>query len=104
MLYFILGLFIISFLIVISVLKKSENIDIKNRAIIEKEEAHIDEEMVAHQALEKAGALPSHHHKEQTIHNENIKRKSIYYTNLLYILGYIIIVTELWYIYKALFR
>jgi len=98
-----LTLFGLSLIVIISILKRSESIYMKNRVAIEKEEAHIEEEMVIHQALERAGALPSHHHKEEKIHEENIKKKSIYYNNLLYLLGYIIIATELWYIYKALY-
>jgi hypothetical protein len=104
MLYFVVALFGFSLLIVLSVLKKSERVAIKNRAITEKEEAHIDEEMVIHQALERAGALPNHHHKEEAIRKKNSKKSSIYYQNLFYLFGYMIIFIELWLIYKNLLR
>jgi hypothetical protein len=100
MLYFTLGLFILPFLIAIYILQRNEKIAIKNRAITEKEEAHIDEEMIIHQALEHAGALPKHHHKEESIRKKNSKESSIYYKYLFYILGYMIIAIELWYIYQ----
>jgi len=99
---FIMLVFILPFILAILILKKNEELAIKNRAITEKEEAHIDEEMVIHQALERAGALPSHHHKEEEIRKKNTKEISKYYDNLFYILGYLIIAVEIWQIYLAL--
>jgi len=102
--FLIIIIFILPFILAILVLKKNERIAIKNRAITDKEDAHIDEEMIIHQALEIAGALPSHHHKEEHIHDENSKKISTYNHNLLYILGYFIIVIEIWYIYILLMK
>jgi uncharacterized membrane protein len=99
---FIILVFIMPFILAILVLRRSEKLAIKNRATTEKEEAHIDEEMVIHQALEKAGALPSHHHEEEEIHRENSKEITKYYDNLFYILGYIVIAIEIWFIYISL--
>ncbi len=96
---FIITIFIIPFILAILVLKKNEAIAIKNRVATEKEDAHIDEEMIIHQALERAGALPSHHHKEEHLHEENSKKISNYNRNLFYLLGYLIIVVEIWYLY-----
>ena len=102
MFYFILLVFILPFFIAILVLRKNERVAIGNRHKIEKEEAHIDEEMVIHQALERAGALPNHHHKEEALHKQNSKEISLYYQNLFYVLGYLIIGIEIWYIYRSI--
>jgi len=99
---FIILVFVMPFILAILVLRRNEKIAIKNRAITEKEEAHIDEEMIEHQALERAGALPNHHHREEQIHKRNTKQLSKYYDNLFYILGYTIIAIEIWFIYQSL--
>jgi hypothetical protein len=96
---FIITVFILPFLLAIAILKNRENIAIKNISLTENEEAHIDEEMIIHQALERAGALPSHHHQEKHLHKINRKKISIYNRNLLYTLGYLIIIVEIWYLY-----
>jgi len=96
---FIITVFILPFLLAIAILKNREKIAIKNISLTENEEAHIDEEMIIHQALERAGALPSHHHQEEHLHKINRKKISIYNRNLLYTLGYLIIIVEIWYLY-----
>ncbi len=101
---FIIILFGLPFILAILVLKKNEKIAIKNQATTNKEDAHIDEEMIIHQALEKAGALPSHHHKEEHLHKKNSKKISTYNHNLLYLLGYLIIVVEIWYLYLLIYK
>ena len=97
----ILILFMLSLVIIIMAMKYNEKLSAQALAKQDKEEAHIDEEMVIHQALERAGALPSHHAKEQHIVKETRKTISLYYDMLFYSIGYTIIAIELWYIYKA---
>ena len=102
MFYFILFIFILPFFIAILVLQKNEKIAIKNKYLTDKEDAHIDEEMIIHQALERAGALPSHHHKEEALHQKNSIKISTYYQNTFYVVGYSIILIEIWLIYKSI--
>jgi len=94
-------LFISPLVIAIMAMKHNEKLSAQALAKQDKEEAHIEEEMVIHQALERVGALPSHHTKEQHIVKETKKTVSLYYDILFYTIGYTIIAVELWYIYKA---
>jgi len=94
-------LFISPLVIAIMAMKHNEKLSAQALAKQDKEEAHIDEEMVIHQALERAGALPSHHSEEQHIAKETRKTISYYYDMLFYTIGYSVIVIEIWYIYKA---
>jgi len=97
----LLILFISPFIIAIIAIKHNEKLSAQALAKQDKEEAHIDEEMVIHQALERAGALPSHHAKEEHIAKENRKSLSLDYDMLFYTIGYTVIAIEIWYIYKA---
>jgi len=99
---FLFVIFTIAFLITIYILKAREREYIKNIKAINKKEQEIDEEMVIHQALERAGALPNHHHKEMQIKKENRRVIRDYYSNLLYLLGYFIIFVEIWYLYLSI--
>ena len=99
--YLLLILFISSITIAVMAIKHNEKLSAQALAKQDKKEAHIDEEMVIHQALEKVGALPSHHAKEEHVAKETKKTISLYYDILFYSIGYTIIAIELWYIYKA---
>jgi len=99
--YLLLILFISSIIIAVMAIKHNERLSTKALAKQDKKEAHIDEEMLIHQALERVGALPSHHAKEKHIAKETRKTISFYYDMLFYTIGYTIIAIELWYIYKA---
>ncbi len=96
--YIFIIIFIIPFLITIKVLQKSSRVAIETRALSQKEDKEIGEEMMIHQALERIGAMPGHQHKEESLK----KKKNIYAHNLLYLLGYSIIVVEIWYLYILL--
>ncbi len=98
--YIFIILFILPFLITIKVLQNSGKVAIETRALTDKEDKEIGEEMMIHQALERVGAMPSHHHKEEQLKRE----KSINFHNLWHLLGYSIIVVEIWYLYILLFR
>ncbi len=100
--YIFIIVFILPFLITIKVLQKSTKVAIETRVLTNKEEKEIGEEMMIHQALERIGAMPSHHHKEEHLQKENHKKVAIYTHNLLYLLGYSIIVVEIWYLYILL--
>jgi len=100
--YLLLILFISPFIIAIMAIKHNEKLSAQYLAKQDKEEAHIDEEMVIHQALERAGALPSHHAEEQHIAKETRKLISLDYDMLFYTIGYTVIAIEIWYIYKAI--
>ncbi|MCK4442267.1 MAG: hypothetical protein KAU90_09690 [Sulfurovaceae bacterium] len=100
--YLLLMLFISPFIIAIMAIKHNEKLSVKALAKQDKEEAHIDEEMVIHQALERAGALASHHAQEEQIAKEKRKLIALDYDKLFYIIGYTVIAIELWYIYKAI--
>jgi hypothetical protein len=89
-------------LIVILITKKREQADMENIKTIQKKEAKIDEEMIIHQALEKAGAMPAHHHREEKIKKQNIEIKNRYHKMLFYIIAYTIIAVEIWYLYKTI--
>ncbi len=100
--YLLLILFISPFIIAIMAIKHNEKLSAKALAKQDKEEAHIDEEMVIHQALERAGALPSHHAQEEHIAKKKRKLISLDYDKLFYTIGYTVIAIEIWYIYKAI--
>jgi hypothetical protein len=100
--YLLLILFVSPFIIAIIAIKHNEKLSAEYLAKQDKKEAHIDEEMVIHQALERAGALPSHHAQEEHIAKENRKLISLNYNMLFVTIGYTIIVVEIWYIYKAI--
>jgi len=93
---------LLMFMVILYVLKISKDNYIKNKKVVEKEESEIDEEMVIHQALERAGALPNHHHKEERIKEKNIKIQKNYYRNLFFLIGYSIIFVEIWYLYLSI--
>jgi len=102
MVILLISIIIIMFIISIYILRASEKNYISNIKKIEKSEKEIDEEMVIHQALERAGAMPAHHHKEERIKHRNEKRENRYYTNLFYLIGYSIIFVEIWYLYLSI--
>jgi|GEM_PF-3556067 len=90
------------FLVGLLVIKRREEEYQKEKIKIDREEAEIDKEMVIHQALERAGALPNHHHLEEQIKEENIRLKNIYYKNIFYLISYSIIAVEIWYLYLSI--
>ena len=68
------------------------------RASRKKDEAHLEEELMIHMALEEAGALPKHH-------GEKHKSSKFYPINLRMIfnfLGYMVIAIELFYLYHMI--
>jgi len=50
---------VLPFLTAVMVLRRGEQIAIKKRATTKREETHIDEEMVIHQALERQELYPN---------------------------------------------
>ncbi len=100
--YIFIIIFIIPFLITMKVLQKNGRVAIETKALINKEEKEIGEEMMIHQALEKIGAMPNHQHKEKSLKKKNYKKVTLYTHNLLHLLGYSIIVVEIWYLYILL--
>ena len=98
----LISIILIMFAIGIYIIKSAEESYIKNQKSIEKEEEEIDEEMIIHQALERAGALPAHQHQEEIIKQQNIKSTKSYYHNLFYLIGYSIIFVEIWYLYLSI--
>ena len=98
----LISIILIMLVVAIYILKISEESYMRDRKVIEKEEREIDEEMVIHQALERAGALPSHHHREEIVREENIDIKKSYYKTLFYLVGYSIIFVEIWYLYLSI--
>ena len=96
--YIFIIIFIIPFLITIRVLQNSGRVAIETRALTDKEDREIGEEMMIHQALERVGAMPTHHHKEESLK----KRKRLDTHYIFYLLGYSIIVVEIWYLYILL--
>jgi hypothetical protein len=72
------------------------------RAFHKKDEAHIEEELMIHTALEEAGALPNHHHHHHGDKHKNPKSHPINIIIVFNFLGYIIIAIELFYLYHMI--
>jgi len=70
---------------------------------IELENHHIAEEMVEHLILEKIGALPDHGHSDKIPLNKKIKKPTKSNNSLFFIISFLIITGELWYIGNHLF-
>ncbi|NEW59832.1 hypothetical protein GSY74_00930, partial [Sulfurovum sp. bin170] len=62
-----------------------------------KEEAHIEEELMIHTALEQAGALPKHHGQHHGDSHNKAKSHSINIRLLFNSIGYAVIAIELLY-------
>jgi len=69
---------------------------------IELENHHIAEEMVEHLILEKTGALPDHGHAKGIKLKKKIKRSKKNYNVEFFIIGFIIIGGEVWYLWNLL--
>ncbi len=100
--YIFIIIFMIPFLITMRALKNSGRVAIETRALNNKEDEDIAEEMMIHQALERIGAMPSHHKREKELEEKKDKRVAIYIHNLFQLLGYLIISVEIWYLYILL--
>ena len=69
---------------------------------LRKKEAEIEEELIIHTGLEKAGLLPKHHtHHHKGLHQKSKKLK-LYMKPLFYSIGYTVIVIELYYLYQMI--
>jgi hypothetical protein len=60
-----------------------------------KDEAHIEEELMIHTALEQAGALPNHHHSKSNSQSDKIRMIINY-------MGYTVITIELFFLYQMI--
>ena len=69
---------------------------------IELENHHIAEEMVEHLILEKTGALPDHGHAKAIKLKKKIKRSSKNYRFEFFMISFIIIGGEVWYLWRFL--
>jgi hypothetical protein len=69
------------------------------REFHKKDEAHIEEELMIHTALEQAGALPSHHAHHGT-HHIKTNSQSIKIQMIINSIGYAIITIELFFLYQ----
>jgi hypothetical protein len=65
------------------------------REFHKKDEAHIEEELMIHTALEQAGALPNHHAHHLKSNSQSIKIQMIINS-----IGYTIIAIELFFLYQ----
>ena len=86
-------------LTIYAIAKKNMEIAYATRAARKKDEAHIEEELMIHTALEEAGALPSHHaHHHAGLHNKKVSKlnKNFWF----YTIGYFVISIELFYLYN----
>jgi hypothetical protein len=86
-------------LTIYAIAKRNMEVAYATRAERKKEEAHIEEELMIHTALEEAGALPAHHaHHHAGLHNKKVSKlnKNFWF----YTIGYFFISVELFYLYR----
>ena len=67
------------------------------REFNKKDEAHIEEELMIHTALEQAGALPNHH-----AHNSKSNSQSAKIRMIINYIGYTVITIELFFLYQMI--
>jgi len=71
------------------------------RGFKKRDEAHIEEELMIHTALEEAGVLPNHHHHHGT-HRTKANSQAIKIRMLINYIGYTVIVIELFFLYQMI--
>jgi len=72
------------------------------REFHKKDEAHLEEELMIHTALEEAGALPSHHAHHGTHHHAKADSQSLKIRMIINYIGYTIIMIELFFLYQMI--
>jgi hypothetical protein len=70
------------------------------REFKKKDDAHIEEELMIHTALEEAGALPNHHHHHHGTHHVKANSQTIKIRMIINYIGYTVIAIELFFLYQ----
>ncbi len=71
------------------------------RELKKKDEAHLEEELMIHTALEQAGALPNHHHHHGN-HHVKANSQAVKIQMIINYIGYMTIAIELFFLYQMI--
>jgi len=72
------------------------------REFKKKDEAHLEEELMIHTALEEAGALPNHHHHNHGNNHIKANSQAVKIGILINYIGYTVIAIELFFLYQMI--
>lgn len=68
----------------------------------QKDEAHLEEELMIHTALEEAGALPNHHAHHHSTNHVKKNSQSTKIREIIKFIGYAIISIEIFFLYQMI--